>query len=270
MRTVTSLAEVATDLENHANSGRIKKLIFSICQNQWENDLAKIERVPFVELIQQFRELHSSLDKADLALDRMVKTLNKSTEYALVAQVILQHFRPLYRILEEPTQILPNATDYSPAHQSHLTTVYDPFRLRLSVMQYTTPLRAKIVLFSALYHPFGFRSRDWIELKNLELDYLLLKIFRECESAQELEKKLTQILPGVPEKSELLQAASAIIQALTPLYPKRQIALNQASPYYQHPTEITQLMPSNLTEEILADWDDSDDDEEATCQFFIP
>ena len=256
MRTVTSLAEVATFLENHENSQRIKKLIFCINQNQWENDLDRINQTSFLYLIQQFHDSHPSLDKLTNALNRTVKTLNKSKEYTLVAEIILQHFTPLYHIPEEPTQL----QTYPSVNSPNLTTAYNPFHLRLAVMQFTSPLRAKILLFSALYRTFQFNSQDWLELKSVELDFLLLKVFREHETLIQLEEKLKSTAKKVSNPEENLQAASAVIQALNSLYSQRQSVLNQASPYYKHPVKVTKLMLQKSSEELIENGDENDDE----------
>lgn len=264
MRTVTSLAEVTTFLENHENSQRIKKLIFSICKNQWENDLNKIDQTPLPHLIQQLYNLHPSLDKLTQALNRTVKTLNKSKEYTLVAEVILHHFTPLYRISEEPTQLL----NYPAVNPAKLPTAYNPFHLRLAVMQFTNPLRAKILLFSVLNRPFQFNSQDWLDLKSIELDTLLLNVFRSCETLSQLEEKLKSTAQKVNHPEENLQSVGSILQSLTPLYSQRQDVLNQISPYYHHPAELTKLMLRQPSEELSEILDEDDDEGESTCQFF--
>lgn len=87
-------------------------------------------------------------------------------------------------------------------------------------MQQTNPLRAKILIFSTLYHQFTFSDRDWLLLKTQELDNLLRQLFNVCGSLAELESQLYRTASNLDNRDENDQAASVIIKAMNTCYAK--------------------------------------------------
>ncbi|ERN42377.1 serine/threonine protein kinase [Rubidibacter lacunae KORDI 51-2] len=102
---------------------------------------------------------------------------------------------------------------------------YDPFDLRFDVMKYTTPLRAKILIFSVLHYQLGLSGQDWSTIKTYELDSLLCQLFRSFASLDALRMRLHEAAQSIGERCEGSQAATAIVQSLAPLY-ERQEKLN--------------------------------------------
>jgi len=95
---------------------------------------------------------------------------------------------------------------------------YDPFDLRLNVMKYTTPLRAKLLIFSVLYHPIKKTQHDWLLMKAKPLDDLLFELFSNCATLEELEAKLYQTAQAIEDADENTQAAGAIAQSMKRFY----------------------------------------------------
>ncbi|MEQ9237000.1 hypothetical protein [Coleofasciculus sp. E2-BRE-01] len=107
-----------------------------------------------------------------------------------------------------------NLTQDSPSNSCS----YDPFDLRLNVMKYTTPLRAKLLIFSVLYHPIKKTQHDWLLMKAKPLDDLLFELFSNCATVEELETKLYQTAQALENTDENTQAAGAIAQSMKRLY----------------------------------------------------
>lgn len=93
------------------------------------------------------------------------------------------------------------------------------FSLRLEIMRYTSPLRAKILLMSTVRSPFAFSQQDWIALKSKTLDDLIQETFNYCKTYADLESKLTIICHCVDNAADNQQTAGAILQAMKPFYP---------------------------------------------------
>jgi len=103
---------------------------------------------------------------------------------------------------------------------------YILFDLRLEVMKYTSPLRAKILLYSLLYQAPGNLNgvdTDWSILRSYELDDLLQTILQTYLTLVDLEASLMNTARNLPDSDQYIQAAGAILQALKPMY-KRAIA----------------------------------------------
>ncbi|MHC5595145.1 MAG: hypothetical protein ACYTXC_04135 [Nostoc sp.] len=234
MKTISSLDAVTKHLEQHENSKRIKKLIYSTCKNIWENDEDTLNRFRLQELIQELCRLNPTINNLNYSLSKVVKSLNKQGEYAQLANVIFQEMQKLYITPDESTgillnqhreeeqifynsaQISSNPIDKSP--NSQIKDQYNQFDLRQNIMKYTNPLRAKIVIFSALHKKFTFNEEDWLKLKTETLDDLLLKLFNTSPTLRELESKLNSAVIYLGKPDENIQAASAIIQSMRALY----------------------------------------------------
>lgn len=247
--------EIAKDLEQNQNSVRIKKLILYISKNLWENNLNILNSFKFQDLIQELRSSYSTLEQLSSNIYAAVVTLNRPTEYALIAYTIVNKLEKLYKDDEEPTAAhsaktaqssptLQKVAKLSSAHsaktaqssptlqkaaeplfnrqpkfqQPQSQPSYDPFELRLAIMRYTNPLRAKILLFSALYKQFNPREQDWSALRNKELDELLFALFSQCSTIKEVELQLNETAKCLEEPDESTQAAAAIIKSMRPLY----------------------------------------------------
>ncbi|MBN3885849.1 MAG: hypothetical protein V7K64_23080 [Nostoc sp.] len=279
MKTISSLNAVTKNLEQHENSKQIKKLIYSACKSIWENDENTLDRFKLQELIQELCRLNPSINNLNYRLSKVVKTLNKQAEYTLIASVISHEMQKLYitpdestgillnqphqeeKIFYHPGQISSNSIDKSPNNQ--IKHQYNQFDLRQNIMKYTNPLRAKIVLFSALYKKFTFNEEDSLKLKSEKLDDLLLRLFDTCPTLQELESKLNSAVISLGKPDENIQAASAIIQSMRGFYGNILSSANGYQPFNSDSSpEMRTLVNPNYKMGLK--------DDNNTCQFIVP
>ena len=250
-------SQIARQLEqDQANLLRIQKLLFCACNNHWENDPEKLATAPLANLLQTLHTLSPSLVDLQLKLQAIAKTLNHQAVYSFIVSEIVQACIGLYPA--------------APISNQFTKRAYQAFDLRLEVMKYTNPLRAKILIFSVLDHQFLFDDRDWFTLKNYDLDTLLKNLFDQCETLSALTARLEITASCLPDSEEYNQAAGAIFQCLKPFYPT--VEQSEALPFVQpqaianqnpdqtsisHFAEATQLNPAVFLSE-----------DEHTCQFF--
>ncbi|MEG4502136.1 hypothetical protein QUA81_01265 [Microcoleus sp. F6_B4] len=236
MRALSILDEVVRELEQDVNLSRIKKIIFFACKEFWENDPAKLASADVRILIEELCAKYSRLEDIEAVLNSIVSKVNKKTEYALVTDLIVCQLSRLYEF-EDFTKLEANISSFAgqeaPAFEEHfssevpnseerarnLGTLFD---VRQKILQQTNPLRAKILIFSTLYHQFTFSDRDWLLLKTQELDTLLRQLFNVCGSLAELESQLYRTASNLDNRDENDQAASVIIKAMNPCYAKMQ------------------------------------------------
>ncbi len=253
------LSEVVRALDQHPDRARIRKLLFCAFAGYWENDASQTEAYTTDELLLGLYQAHSSQTELSDTLYAVVKTLNKQAKYFAVFNIIVRLVDRLYRDdgssyengssageslsqvdaislpqpAPEPTPP-PASTSPDPSRQppgdssanregSEATAAHDPFDLRAEIVRYTTPLRAKILLFSLLYFQFGYGGQDWSVLMTHELDTLIEKALQEYKHLDELEARLQRIAEGFgsSERQESIQAATAISQALRTVYDYR-------------------------------------------------
>lgn len=127
---------------------------------------------------------------------------------------------PLHRQLE-PNHLPTDLNEVSQApHQS-----FDLFDLRQDVMQYTNPLRAKVLLFSLLYRPFQTQSvEEALLLKSHRLDQLLEETLNRYPRYEQLAAHLKQTARHLDDPLEYDQVSYAILRSVKSYYSQRRSA----------------------------------------------
>jgi hypothetical protein len=111
-----------------------------------------------------------------------------------------------------------NQGGQAPGRNPALSTV-DLFDLRQTVMRYTNPLRAKILLFSLLHYSYRReRTEQAFLLKGYELDKLLERMLQTYDQLPVLTVQLKKIARRLDNPLEYTQTATAILRAVKPLY----------------------------------------------------
>lgn len=95
---------------------------------------------------------------------------------------------------------------------------YNLFELRLEIMQYTNPLRTKILLFSVLFHSWDKQGKDWAMLRGYSLDDLMQQVILGGKPLAEIEARLYAQAKTFAETEAYLQTAGTIIQALKSVF----------------------------------------------------
>lgn len=236
MQALSILDEVLREFEQDLNISRIKRIIFFACKECWENDPAQLASADLRKLIEELCAKYSRLEDIETVLNSIVAKVNKKTEYALVADQIVCQLSRLYEY-QDFTKLETNISNFggyeAPAFDEHFSSQLPAgeslerdagnlFDVRQKILQQTNPLRAKILIFSTLYHEFTFSERDWLLLKTQELDKLLRQLFNVCGSIAELESNLYGTAGKLDNSDEYDQAASVIIKAMNPCYAKLQ------------------------------------------------
>lgn len=226
--------DIAKEIEADTNGIRMKKLMVYVCKNTWENDQNILDKFNLSELIVEINQAHPTREELNGVFAKQVQTLNRKAEYGLLAKLIISKLEKLYSESGESTYIKSSKKaesnpviestpkqDIKPqpiSPRNEIKQIYDPFELRLEVMNYTNPLRAKILVFSIIYHPFKGTGQDWTILRSETLDDLLVKLFSTCKTFPELESKLYTTAKRIVNPDESNQAASAIARSFKPLY----------------------------------------------------
>ncbi len=236
MKPLSILDEVVRELEQDVNLSRLKKILFFACKECWENDPAQLASANVRSLIEELCTKYSRLEDIEAVLNSIVAKVNKKTEYALVTDQIVCQLSRLYEY-QDFTKLETNISNFggyeAPAFDEHFSSELPPgeskerdpgnlFDVRQKILQQTNPLRAKILIFSTLYHQFTFNDRDWLLLKTQDLDNLLRQLFNVCGSLAELESQLYRTAGNLDNTDEYDQAASVIIKAMNSCYAKLQ------------------------------------------------
>jgi serine/threonine protein kinase len=270
-------AWVAHNIDIDAQQMRLKKLLFYTYQDIWESDLRQLNSIDWAGLLRELVSFMPTFLQLQALLQEAVQRVSKPAEYIAIANLLLTKLELLYPDRNDehnPDAIappiappIPRINQPSPYlnNQSPSKIAFDPriaidlFDLRLELMRFTSSMRAKILLFSALYYPFDPDRDNWHELRSHRLDGLLRQLFYAYPTFDKAEKAIWQIARSLSEPNAYDQAASYILQVVKTLYDQLEAKSmlhpaegNQAA---SEDTGFTQ--PSMLSRS-------SDDD---TCQF---
>jgi hypothetical protein len=230
------LNKVVCQLVEHPEALRMYKLLYWTQLHHWENDEAVLKRYPLDALLEGITSQVQSADALAQLLTQAATKLTKPAQYQAIAQTIANLAAPLYSNtavqsysqgveVEEQFQEVPALATLNqvqaveppqPAEvftlgQGTLPDIYD---LRCHLMRDVPPLKAKILLFSVLRHPFTFSRTDWWELKRLTLDEWLQELLQQFSAIADLDMTLMQQAETLPELDQGVQVAIAISKSI--------------------------------------------------------
>lgn len=261
LRSVTEVKEyqqVAQQLSQEPEHLRIKKLIYCACKQNWENDPAVLKQYVWLDLVQELHQLTPTPPSLEATLTSIVRTLNRSTEYLRLVERVCSAFSPLYasqpqssHLPTTPRSPVPPVISKNPSSIPAIVTngkirpVQLPINLadvRLEMMKYANPLRAKLLIYSLLHATLDHSPESWAMLKLHELDDLLRSLSRTYPAWGDLNAKLHRIARILPEPNQYSATAEAVLRSLKPYYLKAAAVvptmpgMRQAAP--DAPTEL--------------------------------
>ncbi len=231
---------IAAQLEQDPHALRFKKLIFYICKGNWVQSSEQLIPIPMTALVEELHRIAPAFNQLQQALHLVVSNLSKPTEYSAIVKILLKTLYPLYypptvEPLTPVTQTLPAAAApvipippplarpeaAAPVVAAPPVDARSPvslFDVRLGILKYTNPLKAKILAFSALYSDFGFQDQDWFQLKTYDLDGLLRSLLTSCRNYTDLEHLLYSTARRIPQLEDLIQTADTLVKYLRSFY----------------------------------------------------
>lgn len=224
------LERIAENIEAHPEAARIKKLIFAACKQYWENDSNVIEMYELKELLMELYQLYPTAKRLRKTLDKIVASINRQNFYSFIADTIMGELSYLYkhdmaasedsqgekdeetmliRAQKQPPSVEQKETQDNTEWKEKADTdvvqqavpegqilpwlrLDSLFDLKQEIMQYTNPLRAKIILFYTIYQ-IDPLEQHWSVVRTCSLDDLLLKLFQQYgKDVTGIEKHLLQ------------------------------------------------------------------------------
>ena len=192
--------QVADGLDQESQNTRIKKVLYCLCHKVWEKDTQKVAQADTAILVEQLHQLAPTPRDLKYRLRYLLQHLNRKAQYTKVVDTIFRAFSPLYRASAElalvstpglqhasdgaspntsfapaPVPSHPEATVASSslplaplpeADSAEICDRTDLFELRLDIIKYCNPLRAKILLYSTLQSPFTGSPSEWSVLRS--------------------------------------------------------------------------------------------------------
>lgn len=220
------------EMQQGGHADRVKKLVYFTCTSTWESDANKLNQVDLKSLLEQLCREHTTLESLGQRFREAISHINKKAEYARIAKIVLSKLQPFYQEqspndsgpplqapVDPPVWVAPQpALPLGYGGMQLQKQDYDPFELRAGVMRQTSPLRAKLVAFTALHHKLEPSLQGLAALRRYNFDDLLKELYDACNSPEELEMRLKQAVQQLQEPEQDGQAANALLQMMKPLY----------------------------------------------------
>lgn len=242
--------QITKRLEQEASASRIKKLMIYAARKHWEPDPLKVDQAEINKLISELAHQYPTIESLQIGLAAIVKSLNKPIEYAAIANMILREMGKLYS--QEDRVPSPEPRDDLATHPIDLPIPHtvepaiELFDMRLEIVKFANPLRAKILLFSLVYYPFTCKEQDWSNLKLYSLEGLLRSVTTICGSLEDLQSKLEAAAQQLNPPEDYIEVVSVILKSLKPGYISLQQHVQQA---LQITAEVTQ---ANSTQVLIS------------------
>ncbi|HEY9657593.1 MAG TPA: hypothetical protein V6C65_03950 [Allocoleopsis sp.] len=249
-------SSIATALNHNSEQVRIKKLLILSCRNEWMSDRTRLAEVSWIELIQELHRLAPTLASLQVILSGRVKKLSKPEEYRCIASQVIQAMQMLYDappVAETQFSSTTDTTEFLsgeflsgvlshglssqsqtsaqastpaieippvvvPLRLTQPVEAIDLFDVRLELMQYSNPLRLKILLFSLLHEIFTATFDQHLILKGYELDESLRIMLQTYKQFDDLTTKLTQTATQLDSAGDYGAVAQTILRTVKPLY----------------------------------------------------
>lgn len=108
--------------------------------------------------------------------------------------------------------------------------------LRMTLMKFSNPLRAKLLLYTVLYEPLPPGLQAWTHLKGYDLDTMLKQLWQQYSSFDALSAELGKAAdlladlesagdrPAAAHANPYQPVASALLRAFQPFYPSSSLA----------------------------------------------
>ncbi len=240
--------QITKILEREAHSSRIKKLMMCAARKHWEPDPLKVDQAEINKLISELAHQYPTIESLQIGLAAIVKSLNKPIEYAAIANMILREMGKLY---SQDNQVSsPESLDELAGQAITPPQIAEPaielFDMRLEIVKFANPLRAKILLFSLVYYPFTCKEQDWSNLKLYSLEGLLRSVTTVCHSLEDLQSKLEAAAQQLNPPEDYIEVVRVILKSLKPGYASLQQYVQQA---LQITAEVTR---ANSTQVLIS------------------
>lgn len=229
------LKELLLELhELYPNPKRLKKAFDSIVSTiNRQNFYSFIADTIVGELTYLYKhethEIISESNTDDEVETSLIKAKNKTTSHQSPPETVIPEVST--KVQPSDSQEIPSSdanSDISPSSVPEgqiipwlkMDSLFD---LKQEIMQYTNPLRAKIMLFYAVYQ-IDPSEQHWFIVRTCSIDDLLVKMFQQNDKdIKTIETQLLQIansnIEGL-EPEDNAQAVSAIIESLKRFYKK--------------------------------------------------
>ncbi|UZQ54831.1 adenylate/guanylate cyclase domain-containing protein [Trichothermofontia sichuanensis B231] len=265
-----SLPRAIASLAQDPDAVRIKKLLYTLCEEKWEKREHILQQANWQDLVQRVIDKTSTLARLKALLSKVVRSINKQTEYTLIAQKIISQLSPCYPDYNETTQgFLAKATnpqidilsnlpiDVPQERERHYERtaqlpevpnvpavvpqeVYDAIAEHLE--QHEQATRIKKLIFATSQ---GYWENDLHVLATASYQDLIQQLRQQNTTFDHLALNLYGIVRTLNRQAEYVLVAETLLSALSSLYPQSQLPPELPHRHYEA-TEVVPTPPPDL------------------------
>lgn len=212
-------AQIAQELESSSQISRIRKLLFYVCRNRWENDPIALNTLPLATLIAELHQKAPTIERLRPLMDSFVQTLSKQAEYALIANIIVDRCQRLYGAAPAPEVTAPKATEPDasiPPAPSPEAQKQQYREISHELEREQNVLRIKKLMLYVCRQEWANNAAT---LNNLQTHELVEELHRMAPTAVELEATLNSVVELLNKPDEYRAIAHTILFRFGKLYP---------------------------------------------------
>lgn len=237
--TITPLNAALQALTEHANSRRIKKLLYGTHKTAWENNAAVLEGVALKMLLESLTDRNPTLEECRHSLFQIVGTLNRQEEYSQVAEVILESLHNFYTAaaVEQP-ESENTEQENSELLETPRHALYQDIADRLELQ--SDSIRIKKMLYCLCYDSWENDNNCIIKINTT---VLVETLYQQVTTIQGLQNRLRAILLRLNRKAKYAPIADIIFRECQILYPEgnSQISMPGAVDIEETASDNTQI-----------------------------
>lgn len=216
-------AQIAQKIDQHSDALRVKKLLYYVCKRQWESDSYRLSKTTTLMLVQEIHTLAGDGEQLRQLIERFVQTLNKQTEYSLVAFTLVAQLGVLYG--EQPSEAS-TRSHYAPEAIPANPPVAAAIALPVAQEQRYQPIATSLD-----QHPHALRLKklivylcqsQWVteaaQLATFDTVTLLAELHTLAPSVERLQQALNTVVKSLSKQAEYTAIANLLVQRLRPLY----------------------------------------------------
>ena len=223
------LLDIATrTLLTHSDSQRIKKLVFAVDHQAWENDTRILEQFDLRALLTSLRERYPNLNELEYQFRCVVMGLNRQALYQNIAAIILESLQPWYARSITP---ITKADTLKPAVTPEQSLSQQLQQVAEQLLQNQVhELRIRKLLYCLSQHRWENEAEV---LYRFDLVRLIHQSLQVAPHRKDLRYHLGRIIKRINRRKTYTQVGNEIIAAFQPLYDHEAQASNQNSGGYK-------------------------------------
>lgn len=213
---VSTSSSLLHKLEQPQQLLMMKKLLFAVCRNYWENDQTTLLSTEIEELITELRQSYPSLKEVNDQLNKIVRRLNKREKYYPIAKKLMGIISQFYG-----EKIPENSLDTSPLEHQMISLkvpVNDSSILEKIVENLEEDKNSKRI------HKllFAIAKQRWENqpetLASCPLNQLVQEVYETSPTLEKLSLKLLQVVNNINKKQTYSQVYKTIITQFAKAY----------------------------------------------------